>query len=517
MIFMSLVFLTSITLVFRDVLAGSISGTVSYSGSQTGTIYAAVFTAPPSCSGSISQNPFSSLQVPSGSYAISGLPDGAYYLVSVMITDSQYGCCKPTDPWGIYNGCTAITPININSGNAVIGKDITLVDGTVANPNPFYAEEVAYQLTVSGDANGTINFVKTISELWYTGVDIWGGGSVYVILPFATHSPPLANLPPQVGQSWNSTGDSNGYTVNSTATVKSVTQTITTPAGTFLNCAYVEENLSYPNGYTPGQPQPPLKYERWFCPGIGPVKVIITDSSTHTGELISYSNINAAPTDYFPLGLQFSWTFQMDSGYYAGQTTWVVTSAVSNPATVTTTATSDITSTTATGGGIVTSEGGTSVIARGVCWSKSQAPSLNDSCTSDGMGPGAFVSSITGLSAGTTYHVRAYATNNGGTAYGNDLSFFTNCASSGARVGTGTYGTLQAAANAAATIGGSLIMANAASFTEPSVVISPSLGGMTLYGGYDCIFLTVQGMTTLIGSMTVQGLGSITIENVAIR
>lgn len=97
-----------------------------------------------------------------------------------------------------------------------------------------------------------------------------------------------------------------------------------------------------------------------------------------------------------------------------------------NPApTVTTAAVSNITDTTATCGGNVASEGGSAVTARGVCWSTSANPTTADNLTSDGTGAGSFTSSITGLTAGTTYHVRAYATNSGGTSYGTDELFTT--------------------------------------------------------------------------------------------
>jgi len=46
--------------------------------------------------------------------------------------------------------------------------------------------------------------------------------------------------------------------------------------------------------------------------------------------------------------------------------------------------------------------------------------------TTDGTGEGVFVSSITPLTGGTTYHVRAYATNINGTSYGDDVIFTTN-------------------------------------------------------------------------------------------
>ena len=91
--------------------------------------------------------------------------------------------------------------------------------------------------------------------------------------------------------------------------------------------------------------------------------------------------------------------------------------------TVTTAAMCDVTSTTANCGGNVTSDGGATVTARGVCWSTSSNPTISDSHTTDGNGTGDFTSSLTGLTANTTYYVRAYATNSVGTAYGSEVSF----------------------------------------------------------------------------------------------
>ena len=75
-------------------------------------------------------------------------------------------------------------------------------------------------------------------------------------------------------------------------------------------------------------------------------------------------------------------------------------------------------------GGNVTWEAGTPVTARGVCWSTATNPTVADSHTSDGSGPGAFVSTITGLTTGARYYVRAYAVNTAGTSYGPEVTFF---------------------------------------------------------------------------------------------
>ena len=94
-------------------------------------------------------------------------------------------------------------------------------------------------------------------------------------------------------------------------------------------------------------------------------------------------------------------------------------------ATVTTTVPSSITSTTAVTGGNITDDGHGNITARGVCWGTNANPTVADSHTSDATGAGSFTSNLTGLSAGTTYNARAYATNSAGTAYGNQVTFNT--------------------------------------------------------------------------------------------
>lgn len=76
-------------------------------------------------------------------------------------------------------------------------------------------------------------------------------------------------------------------------------------------------------------------------------------------------------------------------------------------------------------GGNITSENGSPVTTRGVCYGTTTGPTIAGSHTSDGFGLGTFVSSLAGLIDGTTYYVRAYATNSTGTAYGNEISFTT--------------------------------------------------------------------------------------------
>jgi len=86
----------------------------------------------------------------------------------------------------------------------------------------------------------------------------------------------------------------------------------------------------------------------------------------------------------------------------------------------------EIKETTATCSGFISSDGGSEVIARGVCWSTQPMPTIADSITMDGEGVGNFTSKLTGLILNRSYYVRAYATNLAGTSYGHIRSFTTS-------------------------------------------------------------------------------------------
>lgn len=76
-------------------------------------------------------------------------------------------------------------------------------------------------------------------------------------------------------------------------------------------------------------------------------------------------------------------------------------------------------------GGNISDDGGGFISARGVVWSTMQNPTIenNEGQTNNGTGIGVFSSELTNLTQNSNYYVRAYATNEAGTAYGNTLSF----------------------------------------------------------------------------------------------
>jgi uncharacterized protein (TIGR02145 family) len=92
---------------------------------------------------------------------------------------------------------------------------------------------------------------------------------------------------------------------------------------------------------------------------------------------------------------------------------------------ITTAEITNVTANSAQSGGNITDDGGSSITARGVCWSTTQNPIISDSHTANGSGLGSFISEVTELEFNTTYYLRAYATNVAGTTYGPEKSFTT--------------------------------------------------------------------------------------------
>ncbi|MBN2777355.1 MAG: PKD domain-containing protein [Bacteroidales bacterium] len=95
---------------------------------------------------------------------------------------------------------------------------------------------------------------------------------------------------------------------------------------------------------------------------------------------------------------------------------------------LTTVSVSNITSNSADCGGDITFDGNTDILSRGVVWSESSNPTIenHDGISIDGTGTGIFNSTIVDLKHQTQYYVRAFASNSVGVSYGNEFSFTTD-------------------------------------------------------------------------------------------
>lgn len=88
----------------------------------------------------------------------------------------------------------------------------------------------------------------------------------------------------------------------------------------------------------------------------------------------------------------------------------------------------EVTITSADLSGIITDDGGADITARGFCWGKDSEPTISNNKIAAGTGTGKFMGTVEGLEPNTRYHVRAFAENMVGIAYGNDVTFVTNMA-----------------------------------------------------------------------------------------
>ncbi len=224
------------------------------------------------------------------------------------------------------------------------------------------------------------------------------------------------------------------------------------PSNNTVVSTLISANPSLASGYTPG-----ATYSITITvngSGIKGFQFSPQSSSGATmGTLIAPASLQIWQSKYIThrnasSGNPSTWTFQWVAppagsgtvGFYAagvgGRNVNLYRQTISIPefaasvATVTTQAASMITPNSATSGGNVVTDGGSAVTARGIAYGTSLNPTTSGPTTSNGSGTGSFTSNLTLLSSATLYHIRAYATNAIGTAYGTGFTFTTPTGSS---------------------------------------------------------------------------------------
>ena len=216
----------------------------------------------------------------------------------------------------------------------------------------------------------------------------------------------------------NSVGTAYGADVTFTTTLTNAVPTVTTPTSSAITTTGATLGANVTSLGVPASIS-----ARGTCWGISssPTTNCAAATGTTTG-VFTHSRTGLTPgTLYYYRGYATNTT---GTGYSSDGT---FTTVASLPTLTTTTPVTSITQTTATGGGNISSNGGATVTVSGIVWSTAINPTtaLSTKTTNGWAIGGPWTSNMTGLTANTLYHVRAYATNSVGTAYGADVTFTT--------------------------------------------------------------------------------------------
>lgn len=304
-------------------------------------------------------------------------------------------CIKNTDQ-GTTPTVTTSTVSNITQTTATCGGNISEDGGTVVTERGIY-----YGTLTNPENNGTKVQVGSGEGSFTTSITDLTVGTTYYIIAYAT----------------NSTGTSYGTELSF-----STSSSINTPALTTTGVSSVTNNSAISGGNITSNGGSEV-IARGICWSTSQ-NPTITDSHSTDGTGIGSFASNIIDLTVGTRYYVRAYASNAVGTSYGDEISFSTTELITLPS-LNTDGISNITYTMAKSGGNITSDGGASVTQRGVCWSTSTNPTIADNYTNDGNGINAFESYLNELTAGTTYYIRAYATNSLGTAYGDELNFTT--------------------------------------------------------------------------------------------
>ena len=220
---------------------------------------------------------------------------------------------------------------------------------------------------------------------------------------------------------------------------------------------------------------------------INPTIALSTKTSSGTGT----GTINASLTGLTASTVYYVRTYATNANgtVYGNEISLTTTGIIPS---LTTTAASSININGFTTGGNISSDGGNLVTYRGICWSTSANPTINDNRILGGISTGTFTITLSNLNVATTYYVRAFATNSAGTAYGNQQTISTSSLVAGTSYQGGRIAYIFQSGDPGYVAGE----------THGFIIMNHPMGMQAAYGGYNAStgYFTYSGTSNNFGT-----------------
>ncbi len=294
-----------------------------------------------------------------------------------------------------------------------------------------------------------------------------------------------------------------------------------TSSGPYQNQVYTFSTSDF--GYADGDSDPIDHIRVTAVPANGTLYVDADNGDDYdsgeelsNGETISKTDLDAGNLQYYTTtSISSSFTFDVNDGTDYSSSTYTATLNVTGLPTVSTATISTFDATSATMGGEVIGDGNATVSERGIVYNTTGTPTTSDTKVSINSGTGIFSQSVSSLSPGVTYFVRAYAINSVGTSYGGVQSFTTSKQSQTitfSALAAKTYGDANFAPGASASSG--LTVTYSSSNTSVASIVGGQIhivgaGSCTIYADqagnstYDAAPQISQGLTIAKATPTV--------------
>lgn len=311
------------------------------------------------------------------------------YIIATISCLMLAGCLKSLEEEGVATSAVVKGTVVIPGGNGVKGMRVQATNGERYGEETFTSADGTFSLSITyEELHNGYYLLLTADSLYTTTIvslsDIGFGTKEYDLQYITVSGPQLASV--------------------STDEVSAIGKTTAVCGGTVSD-----------NGRSAIQ-------RRGICWNISPNPTVVNSHIDISGGIghftAAMSNLNEEQTYYVR-------AFAVNSvGVAYGEQRTFTT--ISGKPLVVTGSITGITQNSANCTGSIENDYGSTITARGFCWSSvNSTPTINDQHSNDGAGAGSYSSTITGLLSNTKYYIRAYATNANGTGYGAVKQFTT--------------------------------------------------------------------------------------------